>query len=162
MVTSRQDDAESRLAEATLAITGESLSSMTEILKGLGDELSNTRPDLPGANSPYAIVFHCVGVIEHWAGSVIAGLEIPRDRAAEFTATGRVDELITRVDDVRARLPEWVDVALREGIRDRTVVGSTRPEAATATPEWVLTHVVRELAQHLGQLELTRDVLRQA
>ena len=107
-------------------------------------------------------MFHCVGVIEHWAGSVIAGLEIPRDRAAEFTATGRVDELITRVDDVRARLPEWVDVALREGIRDRTVVGSTRPEAATATPEWVLTHVVRELAQHLGQLELTRDVLSQA
>ena len=162
MVTSRQDDAESRLAEATLAITGESLSSMTEILTGLGDELSNTRPDLPGANSPYAIVFHCVGVIEHWAGSVIAGLKIPRDRAAEFTATGRVDELITRVDDVRARLPEWVDVALREGIRDRTVTGSTRPEVATATPEWVLTHVVRELAQHLGQLELTRDVLRQA
>lgn len=162
MVTPRQDDAEARVAEAALAITGESLSSMTEILKGLGDELANTRPDLPGANSPYAIVFHCVGVIEHWAGSVIAGLKIPRDRAAEFTATGRVDDLITRVDDVRARLPEWVDVALREGIRDRTVTGSTRPEVATATPEWVLTHVVRELAQHLGQLELTRDVLRQA
>ncbi|MGY3556054.1 DinB family protein [Williamsia sp. R60] len=162
MVTPRHDDAEARVAEATLTITGESLSSMTEILKGLGDELANTRPDLPGANSPYAIVFHCVGVIEHWAGSVIAGLKIPRDRAAEFTATGRVDDLITRVDDVRARLPEWVDVALREGIRDRTVTGSTRPEVATATPEWVLTHVVRELAQHLGQLELTRDVLRQA
>lgn len=162
MVTPRHDDAESRVAEATLTIIGESLSSMTDILKGLGDELANTRPDLPGANSPYAIVFHCVGVIEHWAGSVIAGLKIPRDRAAEFTATGRVDDLITRVDDVRARLPEWVDVALREGIRDRTVTGSTRPEVATATPEWVLTHVVRELAQHLGQLELTRDVLRQA
>ena len=162
MVTSGQDDAESRVAQASLAITGESLSSMTEILKGLGDELANTRPDLPGANSPYAIVFHCVGVIEHWAGSVVAGLRIPRDRAAEFAATGRVDDLIARVDDVRARLPEWVDVALREGIRDRTVIGSTRPEVATATPEWVLTHVVRELAQHLGQLELTRDVLRQA
>ena len=162
MVTPRHDDAESRVAVATLTIIGESLSSMTDILKGLGDELANTRPDLPGANSPYAIVFHCVGVIEHWAGSVIAGLKIPRDRAAEFTATGRVDELITRVDDVRARLPEWVDVALREGIRDRTVTGSTRPEVATATPEWVLTHVVRELAQHLGQLELTRDVLSQA
>ena len=107
-------------------------------------------------------MFHCVGVIEHWAGSVIAGLKIPRDRATEFTATGRVDDLITRVDDVRARLPEWVDIALREGIRDRTVTGSTRPEAATATAEWVLTHVVRELAQHLGQLELTRDVLSQA
>ncbi len=159
MVTSRQDDVERRVADATLAITGQSLSSMSDILKGLGDELANTRPELPGANSPYAIVFHCVAVIEHWGGSVIAGLRIPRDRAAEFTAEGRVDDLITRVDDVSARLPEWVDVALREGIRDRTVMGSTRPELATATPEWVLTHLVRELAQHLGQLELTRDVL---
>nr|WP_254925666.1 MULTISPECIES: DinB family protein [unclassified Rhodococcus (in: high G+C Gram-positive bacteria)] len=162
MVTSQQDDAESRVADAVLAITGGSLSSMTEILRDLGDELANTKPDLPGANSPYAIVFHCVAVIEYWAGSVIAGLKIPRDRATEFTATGRVDDVITRVDDVRARLPEWVEVALREGIRDRTVIGTTRPELATATPEWVLTHLVRELAQHLGQLELTRDILRQA
>ena len=161
MVTSQQDDAESRVADAVLAITGGSLSSMTEILRDLGDELANTKPDLPGANSPYAIVSHCVAVIEYWAGSVIAGLKIPRDRATEFTATGRVDDVITRLDDVRARLPEWVDVALREGIRDRTVMGTTRPELATATPEWVLTHLVRELAQHLGQLELTRDILRQ-
>ncbi|QII08082.1 DUF664 domain-containing protein [Rhodococcoides fascians A25f] len=161
MVISQQDDAESRVADAVLAITGGSLSSMTEILRDLGDELANTKPDLPGANSPYAIVFHCVAVIEYWAGSVIAGLKIPRDRAAEFTATGRVDDVITRLDDVRARLPEWVDVALREGIRDRTVIGTTRPELATATPEWVLTHLVRELAQHLGQLEITRDILRQ-
>ncbi len=162
MVTSQQDDDESRVADSVLAITGGSLSSMTEILRDLGDELANTKPDLPGANSPYAIVFHCVAVIEYWAGSVIAGLKIPRDRAAEFTAEGRVDDVIIRVDEVRARLPEWVDVALREGIRDRTVIGTTRPELATATPEWVLTHLVRELAQHLGQLEITRDILRQA
>lgn len=162
MVTSQQDDAESLVADAFLAITGASLSSMTEILRDLGDEPANTKPDLPGANSPYAIVFHCVAVIEYWAGSVIAGLKIPRDRAAEFTATGRIDDLITRVDEVRSRLPEWVNVAVREGIRDRTVMGTTRPELATATPEWVLTHLVRELAQHLGQLELTRDVLRRA
>ncbi|MGB3771879.1 MAG: DinB family protein [Rhodococcus sp. (in: high G+C Gram-positive bacteria)] len=137
MTTSRHDDIESRIADAVLAITGSSLSSMTEILRGLGDELANTRPDLPGANSPYAIVFHCVAVIEHWAGSAIAGLKIPRDRAAEFTASGRVDDLITRVDDVQARLPEWVEVGLHEGIRDRTVMGSTRPEVANASAEWV-------------------------
>ncbi|MBY4213621.1 DUF664 domain-containing protein [Rhodococcus fascians] len=40
------------------------------------------------------------------------------------------------------------------------VQSEARPEFATATPEWVLTHLVRELAQHLSQLELTRDVLR--
>jgi hypothetical protein len=162
VVTSGNEDTGGRLADATLAVMGESLASMTEILTDLGDELANTRPDLPGANSPYAIVFHCVGMIEYWAGSVVAGLKIPRDRDAEFSATGRVDDLILRVDNIRVRVPEWVNIAVREGIRDRSVAGSTRKEAATASPEWVLTHVVRELAQHLGQLELTRDVLRQA
>jgi hypothetical protein len=154
--------AERRWADAVLAICGESLDSMEQILVGLGDELSNTKPHLSGANSPYAIVFHCVGVIEHWAGSVVAGLRIPRDRDAEFSATGGINDLLARVDDVRGHLPAWVEIAVGEGVRDRTVVGSTRPEAATATAEWVLSHLMRELAQHLGQLELTSDLLRQA
>lgn len=144
-----------------LDVCDETLDSMVAILVELGDERANTRPSLPGANSPYAIVFHCIGVIEYWAGSVIAGLSIPRDRDAEFTATGTVADLVERVTNVHGRLPEWVDVAVHEGIRDRSATGSTRNTAATASPEWVLMHLQRELAQHLGQLELTRDVLTQ-
>lgn len=147
------------LGEAMLSVCGETLDAMVSILDALGDDRANTRPAIGGANSPYAIVFHCVGVIEYWAGSVIAGLRIPRDRDAEFTATGPVAPLIDRVSDVRRRLPGWVDIALVEGIRDRAATGSTRADAATASPEWVLMHIQRELAQHLGQLELTRDLL---
>lgn len=150
------------LADAIVTIGNECLDAMVRILAELGDDLANRRPPLQGANSPYAIVFHCVGMLEHWAGSVIAGLGIPRDRDAEFTASGRVDDLIATVEVVRSTLPSWVDVAVHEGIRDRSARGSTRSEAATATPEWVLVHIQRELAQHLGQLELTRDVLTQA
>lgn len=157
-----KDQVSSPLAEAMLEIGGESLEAMTTILADLGDDLANRRPSLDGANSPYAIVFHCVGMLEHWAGSVIGGERIPRDRDAEFIATGPVDELIHRVGEVRSRLPSWVDIAVSEGIRDRSAQGSTRGNAATATPEWVLLHIQRELAQHLGQLELTRDVLTQA
>lgn len=157
-----EDTVSPRLADATIVIGYESLDAMSRILAELGEDLANRRPSLPHANSPYAIVFHCVGMLEHWAGSVIAGLGIPRDRDAEFTASGPVDELIAKVDQVRTRLVGWVDVAVHEGIRDRSARGSTRCEGATATPEWVLMHIQRELAQHLGQLELTRDVLTQA
>lgn len=151
-----------RLAEAALSIAGESLEAMMTIVGDLGDGRANRRPPLDGANSPYAIVFHCVGMLEHWAGSVIGGESIPRDRAAEFTASGPVDDLIERVGDVRSRLAGWVEIAVSEGIRDRSAKGSTRSDAATATPEWVLLHIQRELAQHLGQLELTRDLLTQS
>lgn len=49
---------------------------------------------------------------------------------------------------------------IAEGIADRDARSTTASaDLATVTPEWVVLHVVHELAQHLGQLELTRDVL---
>jgi len=51
-----------------------------------GDDVANRRPDLPGANSPYAIVTHCLGVMGDWAAHVVAGRQIERDRDEEFRA----------------------------------------------------------------------------
>src|SRR6516164_10070409 len=63
---------------------------MTEIVTALGDDLANRKPALPGANSPYAILRHCLGVMEFWGGEAVAGRKITRDRAAEFRARGPV------------------------------------------------------------------------
>ncbi|MBA4022788.1 MAG: hypothetical protein C0482_10540 [Gordonia sp.] len=134
----------------------ENLDGLGAVADQIGDELINTVPPLPQANSGYGIVHHCTQVVLFWAGSVIGGERIPRDRAAEFTATGTVADLHTALEDVVARLPAWVEVAATDGVRDRTAAGS---RAATATPEYLLGHLVRELAQHLGQLEITRDVV---
>jgi hypothetical protein len=41
------------------------LDGMAAILVDLGDELANARPALPGAKSPYAIVTHCLGVVDY-------------------------------------------------------------------------------------------------
>jgi uncharacterized protein (TIGR03086 family) len=153
------------LAQAFLAKTTECFTRMIEILTVLGDDLANHRPDLPGANSCYAVVNHCIGVVEYWAGSFVAGQRIPRDRDAEFTATGTVSEIIDRLTALQERLPAWADIAVTEGIRDRDVAdgvkgGTTRVEMlATATPEWTLLHILQDIAQHTGHLEITRDLL---
>ena len=55
------------------------LDKMTDIVSELGDDLANQKPDLPGANSPYAILTHCIGVIDYWIGSLIAGRGIPQN-----------------------------------------------------------------------------------
>ncbi len=68
----------------------EALDGMVGIVVELGDDLANRRPDLPGANSPYAILFHCLGVMEWWGGVAVAGRPVERDRDAEFRATGPV------------------------------------------------------------------------
>ncbi|MGB8404095.1 MAG: DUF664 domain-containing protein [Mycobacterium sp.] len=153
------------LARALLDVSSECFTAMADILNVLGDDLANRRPDLPRANSCYAIVNHCIGVVEYWAGSFIAGQRIPRDRDSEFTATGQIDELLDRLTALQQRLPAWIDVAVTEGIRDRDLAdgvrgGTTRAAVlATATPEWTLLHILHDLAQHVGHLEITRDLL---
>jgi hypothetical protein len=136
------------------------LDQMTAILVGLGDELASTRPDLLGANSPYAIVTHCCGVLEWWGGEMVAGRAVQRDRAAEFVATGAVSDLRDRVQAAKSRLR--ADLAGVEW--DAPPRGAVDPDDADLplgqTQSGVLLHIYEELSQHLGQLELTRDVLR--
>lgn len=135
------------------------LDGMSSILRTLGDELANERPDLPDANSPYAIVTHCLGVLNYWAGALVAGREIVRDRAAEFTASGPVEELLTRVEAAKVQLHEDVDRADPLAPLRGEPAPAYRDTVAGRTQGGALQHVYEELAQHHGQLEITRDLL---
>ena len=135
------------------------LDGMIAILTDLGDELGNQAPDLPGANSCFAILTHCLGVMNYWGGYVVAGREIQRDRDAEFKATGHVQDLILRVLAARAQLHHDLALAiLSDPVANMPPepYDSPRPELLQGT---VLLHVLEELAQHHGQMEITRDVL---
>ncbi len=135
------------------------LDAMLEILIVLGDELANDKPALPGANSPFQIVTHSLGVMEFWGGQSVAGRDVHRDRMAEFQATGRVDELVARVADQRARFVADLD-SLDSLASPR---GPANPKFADLplgrSQAGVVLHVVEELYQHLGHLEITRDLL---
>jgi hypothetical protein len=137
----------------------EALDAMVALVSELGDDLANRRPDLPGANSPYALLTHCLGVMAWWSGHAVAGRHVERDRAAEFTATGPVDELVARAREVRDRFAADVaasepDAPLRGPLRgsDADLPLGRRQGAA-------LFHVYEELAQHRGQMEITRDAI---
>jgi hypothetical protein len=131
---------------------------MTEILRQLGDELANQKPDLEGANSPFAILTHCLGVMEYWGGQFVAGRSIQRDRDAEFSAVGKIDDLLRRMEQSKKRLAE-----------DLRAADSTAPPRFKdpydahlplgKTQGGVLLHIYEELSQHLGQMEITRDLL---
>lgn len=51
--------------EDYLAFVDDALDGMVSIVSELGDERANRRPDIPGANSPYIILTHCLGVMEY-------------------------------------------------------------------------------------------------
>jgi hypothetical protein len=136
------------------------LEQMTRIVDELGDELANTRPPLPGANSPYAILMHCLGLMEYWAGATVAGRSIERDRDAEFVASGDVATLCQRAEEARNRLRRDLS-----GLDPLATPGSVRPDPAEPVPYSetkgaVLLHILEELFQHLGHMEITRDMLQ--
>jgi hypothetical protein len=140
---------------ADLALRG-----MADIVEDLGDDLANRPPPFAGANSPYAILTHCLGVLEYWAGATVAGRPIERDRAAEFVARGPVAPLVERVTKARETLASDLS-----GLDAWGEPGSVRrdpddPVPYSETKGAVLLHILEELFQHLGQMEITRDALR--
>jgi hypothetical protein len=84
-----------------------------------------------------------------------------RDRAAEFTARGEVVPLLDRADAARRRFREDL-----EGLDDAAPANvhpdPDDPVPYTGSKGAVLLHVIEELYQHLGQMELTRDLLLEA
>ncbi|MGP0029110.1 MAG: DinB family protein [Acidimicrobiales bacterium] len=139
------------------------LGEMVSILRRLGDDGANRRPDLAGANTPYAIVTHCLGVLEFWGGATVAARAVTRDRAAEFRAEGTVEDLVGRVATARQRFEE--DISGLDALAPPTPEVLSPGDAGVPygqTKGAVLLHVMEELFQHLGHLELTRDALRAA
>jgi hypothetical protein len=135
------------------------LQRMTDIVAELGDDLANTVPDLPGANSAYAIVVHCCGMLEWWTRAGVKGLSVDRDRDAEFVAHGTVDALRARVQQVTAQLSADL-AAIDPGAPLRGDAGHYGGTPVGANARGALLHILEELAQHHGHLELTRDVVR--
>ncbi len=137
----------------------QSLDAMVAIVGQLGDDRANERPALEGANSTYAIVTHCTGVMEFWGGSAVAGRPIVRDRDAEFRAEGPVADLVVRVAEARRQLEK--DIAHMDHAapaRHAAAPGEDdRPDSRSQGA--VLLHILEELFQHLGQMEITRDML---
>ncbi|AXH96082.1 mycothiol transferase [Ornithinimicrobium avium] len=146
--------------EDYLSFVDTALDGMLQTCRELGDRLANERLSPPGSNTPYAIVVHCVGVMDFWGGHKVAGRPNHRDRDAEFRASGTLDQLEALVRQGRARLAETVAGADWSA----PCVGQDRPETharpAGRTQGGALVHVLEEVVQHRGQLEVTADVLR--
>lgn len=143
--------------EQYLYFTGRALEGMCAIVTGLGDDLANRKPPLTGANSPYALLEHCLGVVTYWAGELVAGRPAHRDREAEFVAAGPVAPLVLRARETTARLAEDVAAAdPRAPLRGVPSSGFQGPDSELDQGAALL-HVYEELAQHHGQMEILRD-----
>ena len=124
----------------------------------LGDGLINERPPLTNGTTPFALVTHILGACEWWVGHMVVGDVSDRVRDDEFIASGTVA-------DLHSQVAAWLELLT---VRKPAIVAATELAEVpqTQTPlagEWTigaaLIHAYEELAQHLGHLEMTADLL---
>ncbi|SMD24573.1 mycothiol transferase [Kibdelosporangium aridum] len=131
------------------------LYGMAGIVEELGDDLANRKLPFPGANSPYAVLNHCLGAIEYWVGDVVAGRRVHRDRDAEFQASGQVGPLVARVRATVELLAKDVGNAYV-----RRSIGVPVPGLHDESDQGAaLFHVYTDVVQHHGQMEIMRDAI---
>lgn len=131
---------------------------MERVLDRLDDESVNLRPEPWGTNSVAGLIAHCCELAPSWFVMPGLGRESVRDREAEFTTTATIAELRRRIADAADRScalaiefdagPSAGDHPFRE-----FMPGSDRSDGA------LVLHVLEELFQHLGHMEVTADAL---
>ena len=131
---------------------------MLEIAEELGDERINQRPNnMANTSTPFVILTHCVGLTRYWLGTVIAGRQIQRDRDAEFNARSTVADLRQAVRQVQQEIQE--DIKRVRGDQLAAFPAAVRPQHKEWTQGHFLLQCYKELAQHHGHMELTRDIM---
>jgi hypothetical protein len=135
-----------------------SFAGVLNVVDRLGDDLINEHPRVVAGSSPYALVTHILGAVEFWVGHMVLGEDSTRVRDDEFIASGTTAELHRAVDAWLGRLAER---KLR--IADATELFEVPQTQTPLGGEWTvgaaLIHAYEELAQHLGHLEVTADIL---
>jgi len=132
-------------------------------LQDLSDEELNRPLALPETNTLFALATHLAGAGEFWVLVVAGGRTIPRDRLAEFRATGSFSDLTARYERWLAGVHEVLDALVPERIEERVDVNLYRSVPLASAQEVsvreALLHAIEHSALHLGHIQLTRQLL---
>jgi uncharacterized damage-inducible protein DinB len=132
---------------------------MLDVADRLGDGRVNDRPLGADTNAVAALVIHCCAVTEFWVGHVALGRPTTRDRESEFSRTATIAQLHNLVEATLAQVSQ--DLTAIDEVRvqpDRT--GRQFLEGGDQSDGAIVLHVLEELYQHLGHMELAADALK--
>lgn len=128
------------------------------LLEGLDPEALDWRP-IEGAgelatNSLTAMVVHLVGSETYWMKEVIGGKKIVRDRDAEFVTKG------LSVPEMRAKIEASGKVTreILSALTEKQLEESRKWRDRSVSVRWGILHVIEHYAQHLGHMQLTRQL----
>ncbi len=132
------------------------LDRLVTCLDGLSEEQLNWRPAAPNANSLYALATHTLGNAEENILYTLFSKPSSREREQEFLARGHAaDELLAHWRVLCEQIGQALLSLSNEDLREEHI----HPRRGTITGLDILIVVARHTAEHLGQAELTRDLL---
>jgi len=133
-----------------------SLDRLAQCLDGLDENQLNWQPPAPHTNSLYTLVVHTLGNAEENLLLTLFDQPSQRNREQEFVTKGQsADVLITQWHALRERLQK----ALLSLSSDDLEREHLHPRRGSITELDILIVVARHAAEHLGQAELTRDLV---
>lgn len=135
----------------------DSLRRVIEAVEGLSADELNWRPPAPESNSVGVLATHVMGNIRQNALAVACGLPDERDRPGEFAAqVDSADALVERARDLQRRLAERL-AELAPGDLDTE---RRHPARGGISAREALLIPIRHAAEHIGHLDLTRDLMK--
>ncbi len=136
-----------------------SIERLVEMLGELSEAELNWRPPAPDSNSLFVLATHTLANTEENILGTLCGIAVQRRREAEFQAYGPTPEPIRQR---WARLRAEVEAALGALAPEALRTLRPHPRRGPITGREILIVVARHAAEHLGQAELTRDLMRAA
>ena len=95
-----------------------------------------------------------LGSETYWMKEVIGGKKIVRDRDAEFVTKGlSVPELQARIEATGKVTAEILSVLTEKQLEE-----SRKWRDRSVSVRWCILHVIEHYAQHLGHMQLTRQL----
>jgi uncharacterized damage-inducible protein DinB len=138
------------------------LNNLNELHSGIENSLDGLTPAAldwvpqPGMNSIGVMVFHLTGAERFLIGEVITGDSSHRDRDAEFKVQGMdLNALLKRLADNRAYISGVLAGLTLADLETRRMFRHQRE----VTVGWVLEHALKHTATHMGQIQITRELL---
>ena len=126
-------------------------------LEGLSEHELSWRPPAPATNSLYAIATHVLGNAEENLLGTLCRQPYTRNYAGEFTAAGPTPAAVrAQWTDLRERIAKSFEALTREDLDGPR----SHPRRGLITGRDVLIVVARHTAEHWGEAQLTRSLLK--
>ncbi len=131
-----------------------------EILKtidGLDAAALDWKPAPKETNAIAVLAVHTVGSERWWLHQIVGGKKVARDRDAEFHATARN---VTALGEAYVVVAEETERMLSR-LSPTDMEAGRKAGPGTRSVRWCILHVLEHYNEHIGQMQLTRQLWEQ-